>query len=276
MKNFTLISIFLLAFAGLSMVANATKWIVDKNGHGNFTTIQAAINAAGVGDTVKVWPGNYSEQVLLNKNIVLQGSGYENTLISGSFNPQVNITAGKMMWFSVTSISGTGVQINGTSYITNCVVKYCMDKGIYGSSGAFVTNCVVYNCGGYGIWAYSGNLFVVNCISRNNTSQGFCISGGTMYRSYCNGSTYGTPTGNQGCIDTDPFFVSVADNNFHIPLASPCWNTGIPTLFDPDGSISDMGYFGGPDCPIFPVAYQIFGAPAGNNTDIQAKVRANY
>jgi len=38
-----------------------------------FPTIQAAINAASSGNTVKVLPGTYTEQITINKNLTLMG-----------------------------------------------------------------------------------------------------------------------------------------------------------------------------------------------------------
>lgn len=46
-----------------------------------FPTIQAAINAASSGNTVKVLPGTYTEQVSINKNLILIGSGAKSTII---------------------------------------------------------------------------------------------------------------------------------------------------------------------------------------------------
>jgi len=67
-----------------------------------------------------------------------------------------------------------------------------------------------------------------------------------------------------------------SSSDYHISQGSPCWNTGNPSLSDPDGSVSDMGYFGGPDCPIYPVVYEIQITPNGSNINLQAKGRANY
>ena len=39
----------------------------------NFSTIQAAINAAPAGSTIKVCPGNYPEQILITKKLTLEG-----------------------------------------------------------------------------------------------------------------------------------------------------------------------------------------------------------
>ncbi|MFO0839493.1 MAG: hypothetical protein U1D55_13335 [Phycisphaerae bacterium] len=74
----------------------STTWVVDDDGFARpsdcddvatpaFTTIQAAVNAAGPGDTIKICPGLYVEQVVISgaSNLTLIGSG------SGS-NPAVD------------------------------------------------------------------------------------------------------------------------------------------------------------------------------------------
>jgi parallel beta-helix repeat protein len=54
-----------------------TTFVVDLvPGRGDFTTIQAAVNAAAnSGDTILVNPGAYLEQVTINKSLTLQGHG---------------------------------------------------------------------------------------------------------------------------------------------------------------------------------------------------------
>jgi hypothetical protein len=47
-----------------------------------YSTIQSAINAANSGDTVKVLPGTYTEQLFINKSISLIGSGAASTTIN--------------------------------------------------------------------------------------------------------------------------------------------------------------------------------------------------
>lgn len=51
---------FLLATL-LSSAAGAATWYVEKDGSGDFTTIQPAIDAAAAGDTILVGPGQYTE-----------------------------------------------------------------------------------------------------------------------------------------------------------------------------------------------------------------------
>ncbi len=74
------------AVAGLSLAGNtrAAVLVVADDGMGSaancndatpaFTSINAAIAAAVAGDTIKVCPGTYVENVVLNKNVILQGA----------------------------------------------------------------------------------------------------------------------------------------------------------------------------------------------------------
>jgi hypothetical protein len=75
-------------------------------------------------------------------------------------------------------------------------------------------------------------------------------------------------------INVDPLFVG--GNDFHISQVSPCYNTGNPADTDPDGTQSDMGYFGGSDCPVYPVITEIRIIPQPTGVQIKAKARANY
>jgi hypothetical protein len=182
----------------------------------------------------------------------------------------------------VSSTFGRGILItNGT--IKNCVVKGCASDGILCNVSTFIPyiqNCIVVNNGGCGIISQnSAGFYIVNSIARNNTSTGFFADAYSWINcAYCNGSRgngyAGSVQNGQGCIDSDPIFVSAT--NYHLSTGSPCFNTGQPSLADPDGSVSDMGYFGGPDCPIFPVVYEMTISPNGNNINVQAKARANY
>jgi parallel beta-helix repeat protein len=63
--------------------------IVDKSGGGDYTTIQAAIDAASSGDTICVWSGSYSERIVINKAINLIGNSSSNTTINGGYTLDV-------------------------------------------------------------------------------------------------------------------------------------------------------------------------------------------
>ena len=49
--------------------------IVAADGSGDYTTIQAAMDAAVEGTTIKVQPGTYVEALVLEKDIVIAGQG---------------------------------------------------------------------------------------------------------------------------------------------------------------------------------------------------------
>ena len=266
--------VFVLLFAQLIM---AKVIIVDPNGQ--IKTIQAGINVAAAGDTVKVLPGTYDEQVVLNKDIVLMGSGYENTIITGNYNPTVEIKSGYMQWFTITSLAGDGVKLGGGT-IRNCVIKACAMRGIYCNSGtAYVKNCVVLNNAFQGIYVdNTGYLYVINSISWKNNYAGFERKwehhGATLNLSYSIGHGVNT-INNQGVINEDPQFTS--EDDYHIGSDSPGWDAGQPSLTDPDGSRSDIGYFGGPHAPIYPVVTKIELIPLENGgVQIKATGRANW
>jgi Right handed beta helix region len=52
-----------------------------------FTSIQAAINAASNGDTITIGPGKYSENVVVDKQVTLQGSGDGTVIYPAVSNP---------------------------------------------------------------------------------------------------------------------------------------------------------------------------------------------
>ncbi|MGC8654566.1 MAG: hypothetical protein ACP5US_11315 [Candidatus Kryptoniota bacterium] len=239
-----------------------------------YASIQDAINAASAGDTVKVLPGSYNEAITINKSIVVQGSGYETTKITSTNDPTVIITNGKIMWFAITSVSGDGVQSTG-GLITNCVIAGCPKNGLtfMQNSTGTVKNCVLIGNGGYGAygwasWNQYGNA--INCISWGNGRYGF---EGLNSVTYCDGSIDANNSSNN--INSDPRFKSGTD--YHLLPTSQCYQAGNPVETNPDGSRADMGYFGGVDCPVYPVVTKIVILPAGNGqVQIQATAQANY
>jgi pectin methylesterase-like acyl-CoA thioesterase len=46
-----------------------------------FTTIQSAVDSAQPGDQIHILPGTYTEQVTINKDVELTGSGVDSTFI---------------------------------------------------------------------------------------------------------------------------------------------------------------------------------------------------
>jgi len=73
-------------FAGVVPVAAATTWYVDDSGGADFTTIQAAVNAANLGDIIFVRDGTYYENVDVNKpHLTIQSeNGADKTIVQAA------------------------------------------------------------------------------------------------------------------------------------------------------------------------------------------------
>jgi len=272
MKKILIISVMFM-FLLTSTILSKT-WIVDQNGLGDYTSISAAINVAKPGDVVKVNPGIYNEKVVINKDILVEGSGAENTTISWQEKDwAVLITAGKIRWFSITS-QGQGCLISNDGFVANCIVKDCPAEGFGCNPGAKIVNSIALrNKWGFIVFGNNGST-VVNCMSLWNTEYGFaavwvsstgsydfspsfsyeykyCIANGNGKNNYYRNGFYALKS--TGSLEEDPKF---NPNSYQISSGSPCVNAGNPAYQDPDGTRADMGYYGGPDAPTFPVLRQ--------------------
>ena len=85
----------------------------------------------------------YNEQVTISKSIVLQGSGYEYTQIVTDASPAVIMSSGEMMWFSIFSHTGIGVNLSGGDTLTKCVIWNCPSYGVSVTAG---TSSIIQNC----------------------------------------------------------------------------------------------------------------------------------
>jgi len=98
----------------------------------------------------------------------------------------------------------------------------------------------------------SGASVLYNNVVRGNGATGIRSNGSASYNSsYSNGINYLFTTGNIGNISLDCLFVNEAAGDFRLQPASPCKDTGNPGFQDVDGTISDMGIYGGPASALF-------------------------
>ncbi len=63
---------FVVAILLLAETSHATTLTVCKNGC-NYSSVQAAIDAASIGDVIEVYSGFYDEQIAINKDVTLRG-----------------------------------------------------------------------------------------------------------------------------------------------------------------------------------------------------------
>jgi hypothetical protein len=282
----------------LASTCFGTTICVNTTGIGGcYSSIQAAINAAAAGDTVKVMPGTYNECITIGKRIVLMGSGHEVTKIYCYAADAVIFVAGsnsaKLMWFTIQSGVGNGidVSIDLFPYIFNNVIQCCGASGIWvNRAGPVIANNVIYKNTWSGIHFTLGpySPLVYNNVICNNLSCGYSCGGSyscpedvrslnncfwANATNFCNGHVLGP-----GGIVQEPQFVNVkCDGDFHLATGSPCIDKGRDGDYDCDGTRSDMGVYGGPNayCGPGPVVTDLKLIPSpvvrGETFNIQAK-----
>jgi len=131
----------------------------------NYSSIQAAIDAAKGGEVVEVGSGTYNENVVVNKSITLRG---ENT---GAGVTVVNALG-----------SGSAVVLKADGIVLEDL--YITSAGLYPSAGIevisddnLISRCGVWNCKYWGIYLKGGstNNTIIDCISSNSGNDGIMI-----------------------------------------------------------------------------------------------------
>lgn len=162
MKRLTLlIGLIVSTFLG------ATTWIVKPDGSGQFTQIQAAINASAHSDSIKVYPGTYMENIdFSGKNIFIYSLEY---------------TTGNPAFRDSTVIDGnrSGSVVKSVAATTNC--------GIYGftlqnGSGdiSYYEQLLLLSAGG-GLMIKNAQHFTISSCNINNNAA---YIGGGIYLYY--------------------------------------------------------------------------------------------
>lgn len=121
-----LISFIIIPISGGNVSSSQNILYVGGNGPGNFSKIQAAIDAANPGDTVFVFNGMYHENIFIIKTINLVGEDKNNTIIDADRNGSVVYIIGNRV-----TLSGFTLQNSSREYYTNGGVEvYSADTHI--------------------------------------------------------------------------------------------------------------------------------------------------
>lgn len=161
--------VILLAWAGMAL--GQAVWFIDAAGGGDYSSIQAAIEAAGSGDEILVAPGTYREAIdFMGKAIRLySAAGAESTTIDGTGHSHV-----------VQCVSGEGADtiLEGFTITGgNAAESYEPGGGLWShESSPTVNRCIFLgNDARYG-GGISGDATVTDCTFRNNVAY---TGGGT-------------------------------------------------------------------------------------------------
>ena len=251
-----------------------------------YGTIQAAIDAAQDGDMVYVLPGDYGDyhgEITLKEGVRLQGAGPTKTIlgaimfINGANRSEIDGFGGFMM----INFSGLGpfiisnnwikrgISIGWTEQQTNVIIRNNVISdnstgiGISGTAKITIENNTFANNSYCAIHVDSATsntkvYFANNIISNNNIGlEDSNTSDTTHQHIFPSFNTYWNNTSNfsgnikemgPGDMESNPLFVDVSNNDFHLQIGSSSIDSGNPeTKYnDPDNTINDRGVYGGP------------------------------
>jgi len=147
---FGLSFVLIAAMFLITVPMNATSAIhtVGPAGSGaDYNSIQDAIDAADEGDTIRIWAGTYTENVVVDKQLSLIGNGTANTIIDGggggdvlTIQADADYTVVNNLTVQNSGTANSGIRMAGFSSITYDYLQYC---DIYN---------VAINNNGYGIY----------------------------------------------------------------------------------------------------------------------------
>ncbi|MEM3208044.1 MAG: NosD domain-containing protein, partial [Halobacteria archaeon] len=208
-----------VAQPGNRRVVNQSSGPACAQGVANYTSIQAAINAAVNGDEVVVCAGTYTESLVVNKSIALRANNttYDVT-VNASLNNQVavNITASgvNVSWLVVqNSTSGDigGIRVGADMVNVSYNKARSNYKGIFLDrvNNTSVAWNIAENNSDDGIFLQFTNYsLIANNTARSNLNNGICL-GGT--KNYFNSIRDNLATGN---TNYGTFLVDSHSNNF--------------------------------------------------------------
>jgi len=169
--------------------APISKYIVDADGTGDYTTIQAAINAAvaaGIDATVYVRPGTYTENLVLADGIDIYGSIFS-TIIVGVHTPPA---AGNFEFFNVTLQSATHIFNSAVAGTARLAIAYSVVQCTNGYTFNLLNWTGVLDftqsvCDGAGADGFVNNtggsyVFVHSSRAGNNTTVPMIASNGIV------------------------------------------------------------------------------------------------
>ncbi len=226
-----------------------------------YSTIQAAINAALPGDTVIVAPGLYTENLQLRSHIDVRGEEAALTLLRAASltQPVVRISGATNILFGNFTLldSDDGIHVINSDeiFIANNIFDtldgFAVDVDTPSVvdilHNVFYDNVVAVRRGSISTWIVN-NIFYRN-ISTITASAFADLHTEVRFNCFYDNDDL-LSGGVHQALGTnfrigDPRFVDIGAGDFHLRLGSPCINNGEGTDVI-DGTQADMGAYGGP------------------------------
>ena len=218
----------------------------------NYTSIQAAVDNASIGDTISVGCGNYSENVNLNKSINLIGAGADVTIINASnssdhvFNISADgvnttgffLTGGLDTFKAGLYLGGTNINITRNHFSDNYYGVY-----VFNSSNNTLTynNASNNNFGIYLLSSSNNTVYYNNLI--NNTNQSYDDGNNSWDDSYPGGGNFWSdwisPDINGDGVVDGSYNISEGNNQDRYPvIAKNGWLNIIEDTIPPNVTIT--------------------------------------
>jgi parallel beta-helix repeat protein len=131
-KSLLFATVTLILLATLVVPASAAELTVGTGGQ--YKTIQQAVNAANSGDTVRIAPGTYAENVVVSKSLTITAASERPTVVAADASKDVFLLSSSGVRIDGLTVTGgaSGVHIQNAS---KCVVTnvYARDnvRGVY-------------------------------------------------------------------------------------------------------------------------------------------------
>ena len=157
----------------------------------DFTSIQAAHDAATAGDSVSVGAGTFTEQISITKDLTVAGMGPATTTIDGGgLGPVISVASGAVVTLEsltvtggITAGNGAGVFNEGTLTLNNALITGNEGTSRTGSHGGGVANMGtltitdsvisdnITGAGGGGVWTWgiAASATIADTLISNNT-----------------------------------------------------------------------------------------------------------
>ena len=189
-----------------------------------YPTIQAAIDAADVGDRVLVAAGVYNEALRITQHVTIVGASRESTVvqINTSRTACCEIEGGSCMLANIQlKASGTwseAIDVSGQCrdvLLVDCDLSAANGHAVLASSVSVLQNLVLRGCRLHhsinGLLVHTATTVKLeSCIIEENTNSGVCISAGS--NAMLSGCTV-TRNQNGACANGQDTKVTILENN---------------------------------------------------------------